>query len=228
MPSFSMSPRSRMSTAIPCSLASCQGLIGQMVGVQMLPGRLPRSLASSTPAAIARPCARACSAGPSSLRRLTQKVSLRSGRRTSSFFDLRRSKRYRASCNDHRGLPDPPGDIALFYRQFGQVDGAVEAAGFIELAHCRGQGGAIFLFAELALLAQADQQDAIRFDTGHGVEQQAGPGFALHVATAENVAEILVCRLHQPLLPPRRAFSARRRRARRRPCAAFPGCRFLC
>jgi hypothetical protein len=72
-------------------------------------------------------------------------------------------------------LPDPPGGIPLSYRKLGQVDGAIEAAGFVELAHRRGQGGAILLFAELALLAQANQQNAIRFDTGHGVEQQAGP-----------------------------------------------------
>jgi hypothetical protein len=130
--------------------------------------------------------------------------------------------------HDECGLPDLPGDVTLPDIEFGQVDGAVEATGFIELANRSGQGGAVFLFAELLFLAKPDQQDAVGFDTGYIVEQQAAAGLAFHVTASEDVAEKLLGCLVDNFRRAPTAFLARRCRPRRRRCAAFPGFRFLC
>jgi hypothetical protein len=59
------------------------------------------------------------------------------------------------------------------------------------------------------------------------MKQQAGSGFAFHVATTEDIAEKLLGGL-STISAAQKAFAARRRQARRRRCAAFPGFHFLC
>ncbi len=44
-------------------------------------------------------------------------------------------------------------------------------------------------------LAKAYKEDAIRFNSGNAMQQQAGSGLAFHVAATQDIAEKLRCRL---------------------------------
>ena len=103
--------------------------------------------------------------------------------------------------NDKCGLPDLPGNVALPDVQFGQIDGAVEAAGFVKLPNGGGQRGTVLLFAEFPFLSHPRspgvsrrlRAGAVCFDTGYIVEQQAAAGLAFHVAATQDVAEKQLC-----------------------------------
>ena len=52
-----------------------------------------------------------------------------------------------------RCLAHLPGDITFLYREFGQVERPVKAAGFVQLSHRGRYGRPVFLFAEFPFFA---------------------------------------------------------------------------
>ena len=92
---------------------------------------------------------------------------------------------------DH-GLLDVPGDVAFLDRNFGERDGRFHRAGVAQGLDGAGDGVAIGLFVEVALLAEAHQQDAVGQDVGHLVQQQGAAGLAFHVAAAQDFGQVAV------------------------------------
>ena len=92
---------------------------------------------------------------------------------------------------DDRRLPDSPGNTALLDRDFGEKDGAVESAGFVERFDADAYGLAKLLLAELLFLAEADQQHAVAERSRDVMEQEGGAGLALHVATPDDVGDMV-------------------------------------
>ena len=70
--------------------------------------------------------------------------------------------------DDNRVL-DPPGDFTALDLFLGQVDDCLVRPGFVKQAYCGADGAAEFALAEVALFAQADQQDAVGQRPAHVV-----------------------------------------------------------
>ena len=68
-------------------------------------------------------------------------------------------------------LPHAPRRGALLDVRFCEEDGAVKRTGFIEGAHGTANGAAVLLVAELLLLSQSDQEDAVAQGSGYIVQK---------------------------------------------------------
>ncbi len=93
--------------------------------------------------------------------------------------------------HDHRML-DAPDHLAPLDLLLGQVQDRFIRAGFVQQLDRRTDRGAEFAVAEVALLAQADEQDAVGQRAAHVVQQQRRAQLALHVAAADDFADITV------------------------------------
>ena len=95
----------------------------------------------------------------------------------------------------HGGLTNAPGRAAFPDARFGQKDGAVKGAGFVERPHGAANGVAIRLVAKLLLLAETDQQDPVTERARNIVQQQRRARLSLHVAAANDVRKMVVRRV---------------------------------
>ena len=87
---------------------------------------------------------------------------------------------------------DAPGDLPPLDLFLGQVDDRFVGAGFVQELDRRADRRAEFTVAKVPLLAQADEQDAVSQRPPDVVQEECGAQLALHVAAADDFADITV------------------------------------
>ncbi len=95
--------------------------------------------------------------------------------------------------DDDRVL-DAPGDLAPLHLFLGQIDDGFVGAGLVQELDRGFHRRAELSVAEVALLAEADQQHAIGERPAHVVQEQRRAELALHVAATDDFADITVRR----------------------------------
>jgi len=85
-----------------------------------------------------------------------------------------------------------PRDFLPFHLFLGQVDDRLVGSGLVQQFHRGFDGKAEFLVAKVALLAETDQQDAIRERAADVMQQQRAAELPFHVAAADDLADITV------------------------------------
>ena len=162
--------------------------------MQTLAGRLPRSRARSIPCAIASP--RAAAASPSVEVRALRHRQRELAQRT-AHLGLLAFHPVEAVDGLHRDddrVLDAPGDLAPLDLFLGQVDDGLVGAGLVQQLDRGLHRRAEFPVAEVALLAEPDQKHAIGERAAHVVQEQRRAELALHVAAADDFADITVRR----------------------------------
>ena len=99
---------------------------------------------------------------------------------------------------DHDCVLDAPRDFAPLDLFLGQIDHRLVRAGFVEQLDRGADRRAEFAVAEVALLAQADQKHAVGQRAAHVVQQQRRAELALHVAAADDFADVAIAGAIKP------------------------------
>ena len=99
----------------------------------------------------------------------------------------------RVHRHDNRVL-DPPGHFPALDLFLGQVQNRLVGARFVQQLDRAADGLPEFLVAKIALLAEPEQEDAIGKRSAHAMQQQRGAELPLHVAPADDFADIAVRR----------------------------------
>ena len=94
----------------------------------------------------------------------------------------------------HHGVLDAPGNLAPLDLFLGEVEHRLVGAGFVQQLHRGADRRPELAVAKIALLAEADEQHAVGQRAAHVVQQQGGAKLALHVAAADDFADVAVAR----------------------------------
>ena len=85
---------------------------------------------------------------------------------------------------------DAPRDFSPFDLLFGEIDHRLVGAGFVEQLYRGAHCGTKLALAEVSLFAQANEQNAVGERSADVVQQQRAAQFPLHVAAADDLADI--------------------------------------
>jgi hypothetical protein len=86
-----------------------------------------------------------------------------------------------------------PHDLTPLDLLLGEVEHGLVRARFVQELDGRADGAAELTVAEIALLAEPDQQDAVGERAAHVVEQQRRAELAFHVTAANDLADVARC-----------------------------------
>jgi hypothetical protein len=95
---------------------------------------------------------------------------------------------------DDHGVLDPPCDLAPLHLFLGEVDDGLVRAGLVQELDCGFDRRAEFPIAEVAFLAKPHQQNPIGKGAADVMKEQRRAELALHVAPADDFADITVRR----------------------------------
>ena len=186
----------------------------------MFGGRLPRSRANSTPAAIASPCASAVASSPAMAKRLQAAVVVlglvlvAQGRGVAVAGMVGGDRRPGGCSRRRRGRRPSSSD---------RVNSATRTGAGLQRARGVADRLEVLRHAELGRLAQADHQHARRGDAGQVVQQRGPAGLAGDVAALEQGAQAAAAGAVEGLRRPASATCRRRRLPRRSRSSAVAG-----